>query len=505
MYIPLLIRIIGGIGYGNYYSAYNIYTFVYMVTIAGSSSAIPKLISEYSGTGHEKDAMASFKMGRNFLLMMGIVMTASLFLLSGPVVNFVGSPESYAAVLVLAPSILITAVSSAYRGYFQGRNNLVPLGISQFIEQVLNTVCSLIFSYIFMKHSLALGVAGGATGTAIGALASVIYLKIKYSKDIKSRGIVKSKPRVHSNKYIFTYIFKYSVPLLISALILYAGSNVFDQSLIHDGLISIGYSEAKATALYGDFGKYMQLINVPMIIISSLALSIFPMIAKENTNEDKTGLGIAVNKLFKIGFIIGLPSAIGLSVLSKPIYYLVLGGSQMQGSRIMLFGAYVFIFSSVYQLSNTVLNSLGKVTQGAITSFIGVAVRLICSYVFIRMASINIYGTIIGLLLSNIIIMLLNMKLIKNHTKSRESSLKTMIKPTIAGVIMGVAIYFANKVLQAAIGIVFAGYIGNAIALMITIYIGGIVYLQVITRIKGVGEEEMNLFPRKVKKLFFIR
>lgn len=476
-----------------------------MVTIAGSSSAIPKLISEYSGTGHENDAMASFKMGRNFLLMMGIIMTASLFLLSGPIVNSVGSPDAYAAVIVLAPSILITAISSAYRGYFQGRNNLVPLGISQFIEQVLNTVCSLIFSYIFMKHSLALGVAGGATGTAVGALASVIYLKIKYNKDIKSRRGAESKPRTHSNKYIFNYIFKYSVPLLGSALILYAGTNVWDQSLIHDGLISIGYSDVKATILYGDFGKYMQLINVPMIIISSLALSIFPMIAKENTKDDKTGLRIAVEKLFKIGFIIALPSAVGLSVLSKPIYYMVLGASQMGGSTIMLFGAYVFIFSSVYQLSNTVLNSLGKVTQGAVTSFIGVIVRLLCSYIFIRMASINIYGTIIGLLLSNIVILLLNMKIIQKHTKAKDSSIKTIVKPTIAAVVMGIVVYFANKVLQLILGAIFAPYIGNAIALMITVYIGGVVYLQVITRIKGVGEEEMNLFPRKIKKLFFIR
>ncbi|MGL5576892.1 MAG: oligosaccharide flippase family protein, partial [Sarcina sp.] len=64
IYIPLLTINIGEAGYGNYGSAYLIYTFVYMVTIAGSSSAIPKLMAEYSATGHERDAMASFKLGR---------------------------------------------------------------------------------------------------------------------------------------------------------------------------------------------------------------------------------------------------------------------------------------------------------------------------------------------------------------------------------------------------------------------------------------------------------
>ncbi len=475
-----------------------------MVTIAGSSSAIPKLISEYSQSGHEKDAMASFKMGRNFLFVMGLIMTVLLVVLTKPIVDFTGFNNSYLAILFLAPAIIITAIGSAYRGYFQGRNNLVPLGISQFIEQVLNTICSLVFSYIFMKHSLGLGVAGGAIGTAIGALASLIYLKYKYIIDIRGRRGVKSLPRKHHNKYIVSYIFKYSVPLLISALILYAGSNLIDQAVINNSLRSIGYSEAKVSGLYGDFGKYMQLINVPMIIISSLALSVFPLIARENVSEDKTNLRVAINKLVKIGFIIALPSAIGLSVLSSSVFRAIFGTSQMGGSKIMLYGAYVFIFSAIYQLSNTMLNSLGKVTEGAVTSFISVAIRVICSYIFIRISAINIYGAIIGLLVSNFVAMVINMFIIEKHMQARESTLKSIVKPTIAAIIMGIVIYFINLGLQMTLVSV-AGYIGNVISLMITGYIGAIVYLQVMVRIKGITKEDMDIFPAKLRRLFLIR
>ena len=93
-----------------------------MVTIAGSSSAIPKLIAEYSASGHERDAMASFKVGRAFLLVMGIIMTLILIVISGFVVDYTGLANSRLAIIALAPAILITAISSAYRGYFQGRN-----------------------------------------------------------------------------------------------------------------------------------------------------------------------------------------------------------------------------------------------------------------------------------------------------------------------------------------------------------------------------------------------
>lgn len=513
VYIPLLIINIGGVGYGNYSSAYLVYTFIYMVTIAGSSSAIPKLIAEYSSTGHERDAMASFKLGRTFLLGMGVIMTIILLILAGPMVAMTGLADSKVAIYALAPAIFITAISSAYRGYFQGRNNLVPLGISQFIEQVLNVVFSLVFSWWLMKYSVSLGVAGGAIGTAVGALASVIYLKIKYDKDLRRRGKVKSLPRKHSNKYILNYIFKYSVPILISTLILYAGNNVFDQVIITRGLDALGYTDAQASIMFGDFNKYVQLINLPMIIISSLALSVFPIIARENASEDKTKLREGIDKLFKIGFMIALPAAVGLSVLSKPIFHFIfLKLGNIGGSGLMVFGAYVFVFSSVYQLTVTMLNSLGKVKEGAVTSFVVVVIRLIVDFIFIGIASINIYGAVIGLLISNYVGMLLNMKIVEKYTGTKESTLNSIVKPAISSVVMGVVVYIVYTIISKGIGIVlvsgsaggFGGYIVNAIALGISAYIGVIVYMRVMIKTNGIEDSDIAIFPRKLRKLFFI-
>ncbi|MGL5066372.1 MAG: putative polysaccharide biosynthesis protein [Sarcina sp.] len=513
VYIPLLIINIGGAGYGNYNSAYQIYTFIYMVTIAGSSSAIPKLISEYSATGHERDAMASFKLGRTFLIGMGVLMSILLLILTGPFVHMTGFQNSKIAIYVLIPAILITAVSSAYRGYFQGRNNFVPLGISQFIEQFINVVLSLICSFAFMKISLPWGVAGGAIGTAVGALASVIYLKIKYDKDLKSRGRVKSEPRKHSNDHILKYIFKYSWPLIVSALILYAGNNLFDQTIINRSLQYLGYNQVDASTMFGDLGKYTQLINLPMILISSIALSVFPMIARENASDDKTKLREAINKLFKIGFMIGLPSAVGLSVLSGPIFHFIFFKVENTGGALLMqFGGYVFIFSSVYQLTVTMINSLGKVKSGTVTAFITVAVRLIVDIIFIRIAFINIYGAVIGLLLSNYIGMLLNMKIVEKHTMSKESYLRSIIKPAISAAVMGAIMYFVFIAVGAIIGMVLGaptnggliGYISNAISLGITGYIGGVVYLQMMVKIKGMDSDDLAIFPRKVRRLFFM-
>ena len=503
VYIPLLIMSIGKFGYGVYYASYNVYTFVYMVTISGVSTAIPKLISQYNETGHEKDAMASFKLGLLVLLSMGTIMMLILFAFTKPITNFIGYSDAYFAILTLCPSILLTAIGSAYRGYFQGRHNLTPIGISQFIEQILNIVFSILFSFILKRYGVALGVAGGAVGTAVGAGGSLVYLLYKYKKDKTIKRI--SKQRMHTNRYILNYIIRYSIPLLLSALFIYAGINLIDVANINNGLAKAGFDEYVRGVKYGDYGNYTQIINVPMILISSLAVSVLPIISGANVLNDKTKLKVSIEKLIKTGFLIGIPSAIGLSVLSKSVFTMIFGASNLGGASIMKFGAYVFIFSSIYQLSYTMLNSLGKVKEGAIISFIGVVIKIICNFILIPIASINIFGVIIGLLISNIITMILNIKVIEKHIGVFGVLKDSWQKPALSGIIMGIIIFILNKALYALFVVVVPSYIANVFSLLITIYTGVLVYINMMLSIKGIDETIMDMVPRKFKKVLLLK
>ncbi|MGL5615148.1 MAG: putative polysaccharide biosynthesis protein [Sarcina sp.] len=502
VYIPLLNHNIGDTGYGVYGSAYSIYTFVYMVTIAGASTAIPKLISEYMETNHERDAMASFRIGRTILLGMGLFMTILLFLLGRQAAAFGGYDSAYLAILVLCPSIFLTALGSSYRGYFQGRSNLTPLGVSQFIEQVLNVIFSVLFSFILAKYSITLAVAGGAAGTAIGALFSLIYLKYKFNQDQKIQRDTTQK-RMHSNKYIFNYIIKFSIPLIISTGCIYAGNNLLDLNFITNGLRKAGFTEAANQATYGYFNKYMQLINTPMILISSLAISILPLIARANVSGDKKTLQKSISDLIKVGFLIGMPAAIGLSVLSTAVFTVILPHNT-GGSNIMKFGAYVFVFSSVYQLTNTMLNSIGKVKAGARNSLIGVAIKLICDFLLIPIVFINIYGVIIGLLISNIVTLILNVLVIEKHIDKRGLLLKSWQKPALSAIIMGVVVFFVDKIFLLLFGIFLWHYLANLLALLISIYVGALIYVQAMVRLKAVDQALLNAVPRKFKKLLLL-
>ena len=501
LYIPFLIATIGDEGYGIYYASYNVYAFIFMFALSGTSTVIPKLIAEYSAKGNEDDAIASFKIGNLMMLFMGVSMSLILFLGAKRLAIFTGYPKAYLALLSLAPSIILTAVNSSYRSYFQGRNNMTPIAISQVIEQIGNTVFTIGCSFLLMKISLEYGVAGGALGTTLGALLTQIYLFIRYRKDIKIKR--ESNPRAKSNKEIFSYMFKYSLPLILSTGFIYAGNNLIDVANIKSGLLKAGFEDTYATIRYGNFGNFMQLVNVPMIIISSLSLAIFPILARANASESKESLKHNIKQIFKISFLISLPSAVGLSVLSSPIFDMIFVSSRYKGADIMKFSSFIIVSYSLFQLSNTVLNSVGRVYKGTVSAILGVIIKISCNFILIPLSFINIYGAAIGLCLSQIIPFFLNYKHIKDHIGTRESLIDSWRKPLFSSIVMGIVVYITYFVLDKTIGT--HGYLGLCISVLISIYIGAIVYLQCLVKTKGISDSDISLVPKKIRRLVLLK
>lgn len=502
LYIPFLIATIGDEGYGIYYAAYNVYAFVFMFALSGTSTVIPKLIAEYSSKGNEADAMASFKIGNKMMIFMGVFMSSMLFLCAKPITKFIGYDKAYLAILTLAPSIILNAINSSYRSYFQGRHNMTPIAISQVVEQIGNTIFTILCSFLLMNISLEWGVAGGALGTGIGALFTFIYLLIMLKKDKQIDR--PSKPRVKTNKELFTYMFKFSIPLILSTGFIYAGNNLIDVGNIKSGLLKAGFDDVYATIRYGNFGNFMQLINVPMIVISSLSLTAFPMLAEANALDDKSKLSETIKQIFKISFLISLPATIGLSVLSAPIFDMIFVSSTYKGSDIMRFGSFILISYSLFQLSNTILNSVGRVYKGTTSAIIGVVIKIICNFILIPVAFINIYGAIIGLCLSQAIPFMLNYRHIKNHLQTKDSLINTWQKPLISAIIMGIVVHFLYKGLFFVLSGVTSNYIALSISVIISIYIGAVIYIQCLVKTKGVSASDLNVIPNKLKKLVFL-
>lgn len=500
LYIPFLRMIIGDEGYGIYGASYQVYVFIFVLTNSGIPVAISKLVSELSAVKNYRDAVKSFKIARFILVITGILMTVILLVFAAPFANVVHYTKAYLSLLTLAPAILFTSIASAYRGYFQGRGNMTPTALSQVIEQAANTGFSLLFAALLIKYGVEAGCAGGAIGTSVGALVSAAFLMFYYEKNKAFRvtkDYVNEEVKRFTTKQLVKKVIKYGIPITVCVGMTYAG-NLVDLYNTKVRLMAGGVPEIQATILYGFLTKYQQMLNVPISIISSLSMAILPAIAAAVAIKDKEQVKNKINYSFRLCFLIAVPCAVGLAVISDPIYQaLKLGG----GSYIMAFGTIVLVLMSVMQIQTTILQSIGRLYIATLYSVLGIVFKIITNYFLIAIPNINILGAIAGSVIGFLVPIILNHRIIRKSLKVKLNILVHIVKPLFASAIMGVTVFVVYYVFGTLLGLAKRGYMISSFVTIVAIIIGIFVYMFGLTITRGITKEDLNSMPRKIVML----
>lgn len=508
LYIPMLRAILGDEGYGIFGAAYQVYVFVYVITNSGIPVAISKLVSELNAVGNYRDALRSFRLSRFMLMILGIAMSLLLVVMAGPLSTAVHYEKAYLSVMALAPAILFTSVASAYRGYFQGSKNMTPTAVSQVSEQVANTVFALIFSAFLMRYGLEVGCAGAPIGTSIGALISAGFLVYYFEKNRKLGNVTgrKNETGVHrmSTGQLVRKIIYYSLPITICVGMTYAG-NLVDLYNTKVRLMAGGFNDSQATILYGYLVKYQQLLNVPIAIISSLAAAILPALSSAAALRDNVQLRDKINYSLRICFLVALPCAVGLGLLSDPIYGMLKFG---KGSFIMAYGSAVLILLSVMQIQSTILQGIGKLYIATLFSVTGIILKIATNYFMIAIPEINILGAVIGSMLGYAVPILLNQRIINRTLKGRIKLTSIAAKPAAASVFMGVFVFLTYSLLNLISTAAGGNYIYDSLAVVISVIAGAYYYLFGLILTKGISSRDLAILPAKLKKFipkYFLR
>jgi stage V sporulation protein B len=140
---------------GSFATAYNIYTPIYSIALAGLPVAVSKMVAEKAVQGKYKDVKRLFSVSFWLFTLFGVIGTLIIVLAAYPYSVSTGDINALPAVLTIAPSLLFCCIMSGYRGYYQGLRNMTPTSVSQVIE----SAGKLIFGYIFMNKATLASVA----------------------------------------------------------------------------------------------------------------------------------------------------------------------------------------------------------------------------------------------------------------------------------------------------------------------------------------------------------
>ena len=503
--IPLT-NILGDGGNSAYSNAYAIYSLIWMIASFGIPTAVSKMVAERLGANQGRNSKRVFYTALGFATLVGGLAFCVLFFGAGFFANVVyGRPEIRYALMVLAPTVWVSAFLGAFRGYFQGHGDMVPTAISQIFEQIVNAVISLVGAWylwnmgrrIDLLHEGtqmedALGAAGGTIGTLAGAvtgvLVCIVIYKLYFSKMMEDDGLSQNEDYT----YLFRTLILMILPITLNSAI-YNISSVLDASIYSNFAKFAGIPNEIYKINWNAYeGKYHLLTHVPLAFATALASSAVPDLSRSLRTAKPSVINRKINMAIRFALLVAIPSAVGLAVLGKPIMQLLFAStpaSNELASRLLIFGGITVILYSFSTLTNGILQGIGKVSTPARNAAISLAGHIVILVVFLFVLPFDIYGVVVSDIIFGLMMNIMNYVSIYRAIRFKMDIATIFLRPLGASAIMGGAAYGCYRLLMMATH-------RNSISCLASIAAAVIVYAMCLLVTGSITEEDLKSFPK---------
>lgn len=486
-------NMIGSEGMGYYQAAYPVYTLFLTLATAGFPTAVAKLVSEKVAIGNFKGANKIFKVSHTVLFITGIISFCILFFGADYIVtNIMKNPGALYSMKAIAPALLFVPAMSAYRGYFQGRQDMTKIAVSQVAEQFFRVVLGLTLAYLLMKSlGQAFGAAGAISGATIGSIASMLYLMFAYMLGRKERRAeIDASQRFKDERvsYIFKKLLTVAIPITIGASVMPL-VNMIDNVIVIRRLMEAGFTYKVANSMFGQLtGMAMATINLPAVITTAMSMSLVPAISKAYALGNKSKARKDTKSAVKVTLLIVLPCAFGMASLAIPIMGLLFPHEPSSVGTILFTLTPCVLFLGLIQTLTGIIQGMGKPIVPVIALCVGMLCKIVISYTLTGIPDINVLGSAFGTVTAYFVAAMINLLYVKKHMNVNFSKKEFIIKPFITVMTMFIMVKLSYGAL--------VGFLGNSISTIIAICIGGIVYVVVILGIGGIKKEEILTMPK---------
>jgi stage V sporulation protein B len=493
-------NIIGDKGMSYYQGAYAYYIMLLTASTAGIPTAIAKIVSERLAKGNERGAMSVIKVSKVMMLIIGAGSAVLMFVFAPWITEANQNYGSLMSMRALSPALFFVSMMAIYRGYFQGRQMMEPFAISQVVEQLFRVVGGLGLAIVFLGSGFEYAAAGATFGATTGAVIGFIAVYYLYRKFVKTSGIDFNQGSDEHESFwrVLGEILLIAIPITIGASVMPI-MGLFDASIVIVKLKAIGYDAASAESLYGQLSGFAQsIVNLPQVITAAVQISIVPSIAKLKTLGDRKGLSHNVETGMRLAMIIGLPTAVGISLLAEPIIRLLYfnqPGVWVTTGKILAVYGWGIIFLSLYQITTGIIQGYGKPVLPALFLMVGAIFKLVLNYWLVSIPSLNVVGAAIATVTAFAVAATLNVVYIMTREEIDVSFSKVFTRPIITVMVMGVVVLGSHTLL--------VSLLPGRLATVAAILIGGLVYLVMLFVTDTITDDDLNMMPggSKLRKL----
>ncbi|MDD2648298.1 MAG: polysaccharide biosynthesis protein [Eubacteriales bacterium] len=495
--IPLS-NIIGGEGIGTYQLVFPTYTLLLQISSAGIPVAVSRLVSEHIARKDPAGALRTFRIASRLLTALGVLSMLIMIFGSSLLSAMVADPETRLGYIAIAPSLWMVCTMSAYRGFLQGRQKMGPTAYSQVIEQLGKVFVALPLAALGASKGIAYGAAGALLGTSIVegiALLYMMFVKRRSMPEFSRLEQAENTPSEATGKIIKKLVI-IAIPITLSACIVpFAGQ--IDAAMIVNRLLTAGFDLPYSRNLYGLYsGIVIPLINVPTALSIAISLTLVPAISAASARGDRRTLRRNTNTGLRFAFLVGFPCGLGLGMLAQPIIEMLYGaysfGEQIAAANLLHISAITIVLFTTVQATSSILQGLGRQYIPMYTLIAGVVVKITLNYFLVVNPDINIFGAPLSSVACYTVSMVPNIYFCMKYTKTKFDFIALIVKPILATLIMGAALYGGMKLIGT-----------GTIATILLIILAVVVYLAAIIVTGAMPRSEVHLLPagRKLEKL----
>ena len=300
--------------------------------------------------------------------------------------------DLYFPIIACGLTLPFITLSSIARGYFFGKEQMVPHVTSNVLEQIIRIIFIIIFTSLFLKKGLTYAVTALIAFNIVSEITSILVLFFFLPRKLKIK-----KEDLSVDKDNIKDVFRISIPTTLGRLVSAVG-NFLEPIILTFVFLALGYSTTYMTNEYGVISGYvLPMVSMPSFLTGAISNALLPVISKayhyKRTNEVKRKIKQAI--FFSL--LIGIPATIIFVLFPEVSLNIIF--KDASGAFYLKIAAPIFLISYVCGPMMSALQAMDKAKEVMIISIISIIIKCL-SLFFLTYLNIGMLSLLFSSLLA---------------------------------------------------------------------------------------------------------
>lgn len=332
-----------------------------------------------------------------FSLILNLFLMIVVFILAKPIACFLLNDERLVLPIIAIGLVLpFDSLSNLLRGYFFGKEKMIPHVISHIFEQVVRLTLIVVTIPYLLKINLIYAVSFLVLVNLVSEVLSIFILFLFLPKNF-----VITKEDLKPNKKNLKEILSISLPTTGSRLLGNIGS-FLEPILLTSSLLLVGISKKVIQTEYATITGYVfPILLLPGFFTGAISSAILPELSRSYANKDFKNFKRKLRLGCTLALLVGLP--ISIFNFMFPDFLLKIFYHTPLGSNYLRFLTLFFILYYLESPLSSALQAMNKSKNIMIDNLLAIIIKSLAIFI-LPFLNFGIYSFLIGTILSLIVI-----------------------------------------------------------------------------------------------------